>query len=153
MIMDNGIIANPLQEEKMLRKFAQILSDEKIERIVYFSGKTFDGPFIEKRMHSYSIDFWLSRGAYNILDLYKNVYANFSKKHRYEHATLQSFERNVLGVSRQGDVSGDAIPAILRNMMYGIDGDGFRRTVEHNKLDLATMVLMYDHFKKLDIIK
>jgi uncharacterized protein YprB with RNaseH-like and TPR domain len=142
MVLDEGIVANPLQEEKVLRRFIKTLSDEKIERIVYFSGKGFDGPFIERRMHSYAIDFWLSRSAYTIVDLCIDVFQKFSKRRGYEDGTLQSFEKNVLRVSRQGDVHGSEIPTIIRNTMYGIDGDGFRRTVEHNTVDTATLVLM-----------
>ena len=93
-------------------------------------------------MHSYAIDFWLSRSAYTIVDLCIDVFQKFSKRRGYEDGTLQSFEKNVLRVSRQGDVHGSEIPTIIRNTMYGIDGDGFRRTVEHNTVDTATLVLM-----------
>ena len=150
LVAEQAVSVNPLSERDALNRLIEVIKDHGIERIVYFNGKSFDGPFLKRRMHAHLIRECLDLP---VCDLYFDAFKRLAAMRRYEDATLQTFERTVLGISRKDDISGKDIPKALDEMMHGAPGKNFFKALDHNMLDVITMVLMHDYLQEKGMIK
>jgi uncharacterized protein YprB with RNaseH-like and TPR domain len=65
-------------------------------------------------------------------------------RHRLERVGLQDLEREVLGLTRHGDVSGSLIPAIYFDHLFTGRREGLLRVLEHNLQDVLSMVALFE---------
>jgi uncharacterized protein len=123
-------------ERAALTALAEAL--ETCEGVVTFNGKTFDIPLLETR-------YTLSRlqspfGQLVHLDLLHP--ARRLWKLRLESCPLTRLEKEVLGIVREGDVSGSEIPGIYFDYLRSGDAHGLQPVFFHNALDIISLAAL-----------
>jgi uncharacterized protein YprB with RNaseH-like and TPR domain len=124
------------EEKAILAALTEVLSGYK--GLVTFNGKTFDVPLLETR-------YTLARqrspfGRLIHLDLLHP--ARRLWKLRLEHCHLIHLEKEVLGISRKGDVPGSEIPGIYFDYLRTGDARGLQPVFFHNSLDIVTLAAL-----------
>ena len=124
------------EEKAILAALAEVLS--RYKGFVTFNGKTFDVPLLETR-------YTLARqrspfGRMIHLDLLHP--ARRLWKLRLESCHLTHLEREVLGISRKGDVPGSEIPGIYFDYLRSGDARGLQPVFFHNSLDIVTLAAL-----------
>jgi len=123
-------------EKAILAALAQTLSAYK--GLVTFNGKTFDLPLLETR---YALARQRSPfGRMVHLDLLHP--ARRLWKLRLESCQLTHLEREVLSMSRKGDVPGSEIPGIYFDYLRTGDARGLQPVFYHNALDIVTLAAL-----------
>jgi tetratricopeptide (TPR) repeat protein len=64
---------------------------------------------------------------------------------RLVQCALQRLEQHVLGVEREGDIEGGDIPQVYFDYLRSGDARELARVVEHNRLDILSMVALLAH--------
>jgi len=132
------------QEEKaILAALAETLA--AYQGLVTFNGKTFDVPLLEAR-------YTLARhrspfGRMIHLDLLHP--ARRLWKLRLENCQLTHLEREVLGISRKGDVAGAEIPGIYFDYLRSGDARGLQPVFYHNALDIVTLAALTSELARI----
>ncbi len=130
-------------EKAILAALAQALAGYK--GLVTFNGKTFDIPLLETR-------FALARqrspfGRMIHLDLLHP--ARRLWKLRLESCHLTHLEKEVLGITRKGDVPGSEIPGIYFDYLRTGDARGLQPVFYHNALDIITLAALTAELARL----
>lgn len=113
--------------------------------LVTFNGKTFDVPLLETR---YALARQKSPfGRLLHLDLLHP--ARRLWKLRLEKCPLTHLEKEVLGISRKGDVDGADIPGIYFDYLRTGDARGLQRVFYHNALDIVTLAALTAEMARL----
>ena len=108
------------------------------EGIVTFNGKTFDVPLLETR---YSLSRLKSPFSGRLhLDLLHP--ARHVWKLRLESCQLTNLEKEILGISRKGDVAGSEIPGIYFDYLRTGNARGLQPVFYHNALDIVTLAAL-----------
>ncbi len=112
--------------------------------LVTFNGKSFDLHILRSRLllhHPTRYDQLDPRLTphLDLLHLARRLW-----RHRLERVTLQHVEREILGLERHGDVAGSLIPAIYFDFLHRGALDGVASVLEHNLLDVLSMVALLD---------
>ena len=112
--------------------------------LVSFNGKSFDLHILRNRLllhHPRRYDELDPRLTphLDLLHLARRLW-----KHRLERVTLQHVEREILGLHRHDDVAGSLIPAIYFDFLHRGVLDGLAAVLEHNLLDVLSMVALLD---------
>ncbi len=110
----------------------------RFSSLVTFNGKMFDVPLLDTR-------FRLSRGRFPLgeaphLDLLHP--ARRLWKARLESCRLQSLERGILGLHRQGDIPGEEIPQVYFDWVRRRDARLLARAFEHNRQDIVSLAAL-----------
>jgi uncharacterized protein len=130
-------------EKAILAALAQTLGAYK--GLVTFNGKTFDVPLLETR---YSLARQRSPfGRIIHLDLLHP--ARRLWKLRLESCHLTNLEREVLNISRKGDVPGSEIPGIYFDYLRTGDARGLQAVFYHNALDIVTLAALTAELARL----
>lgn len=124
------------EEKAMLAALTEVLG--AYEGIVTFNGRTFDVPLLETRYALARLKSPFGRLVH--LDLLHP--ARQLWKLRLESCKLTHLEREVLGVSRQGDVSGGDIPGIYFDYLRTGNARGLQPVFYHNSLDILTLAAL-----------
>lgn len=124
------------EEKAVLAALAGAL--DAYQAIVTFNGKTFDLPLLETR-------YALARmrppfGRLMHLDLLHP--ARRLWKLRLESCELTHLEREVVGISRKGDVAGSEIPGIYFDYLRTGNAQGLQPVFYHNALDIITLAAL-----------
>jgi uncharacterized protein len=133
-VLEQGIMRTYGEERAMLSWVAGLL--EEAEVLVTFNGRGFDLPLLQTR-------FLMSRMR---LDLEEWPHFDLLPPARrlwrpaYGSCALQSLERHVLGVGREGDVESFLIPAIFHQFLRDGDARYLQRVFNHNQADILAMV-------------
>lgn len=104
--------------------------------LVSFNGKSFDWPLLETRFRLNRRRVPLAGAPH--LDLLHP--ARRLWRDRLGSCSLQSLEREVLGLHRQGDVPGSQIPALYFDFLRTGDLSHLAGIIEHNRLDILSLV-------------
>lgn len=120
----------------MLAGLAELL--EPYQGLVTFNGKTFDVPLLETR---YALARMKSPFA-RLLHFDALHPARCLWKLRLETCELTRLEREVLGISREGDVEGSEIPGIYFEYLRTGDARGLQPVFYHNALDIVTLAAL-----------
>jgi uncharacterized protein len=124
------------EEKAALSALAEVLSD--YEGIVTFNGKTFDVPLLETR---YALSRLKSPFSGRLhLDLLHP--ARLVWKLRLESCQLTNLEKQILGITRQGDVPGSEIPGIYFDYLRTGNPRGLQPVFYHNALDIVTLAAL-----------
>jgi uncharacterized protein len=108
------------------------------EGIVTFNGKTFDIPLLETR---YSLSRLKSPFSDRLhLDLLHP--ARHVWKLRLESCQLTNLEKEILGITRKGDVAGSEIPGIYFDYLRTGNARGLQPVFYHNALDIVTLAAL-----------
>ncbi|HEY6290628.1 MAG TPA: ribonuclease H-like domain-containing protein [Terriglobia bacterium] len=131
------------EEKAILAALAEILIGYK--GLVTFNGKTFDVPLLETR-------YTLARhrspfGRMIHLDLLHP--ARRLWKLRLESCQLTHLEKEVLGISRNGDVAGAEIPGIYFDYLRTGDARGLQPVFYHNALDIVTLAALTSELARI----
>ena len=124
------------EEKAMLAAVTEALSPYKA--IITFNGKTFDLPLLETR---YTLKRMRSPFA-RLLHLDLLHPARRLWKLRLENCQLTHLESEVLGVRREGDVSGSEIPGIYFDYLRTGNARGLQPVFYHNSLDIVTLAAL-----------
>ncbi|RJQ15833.1 hypothetical protein C4573_06805 [Candidatus Woesearchaeota archaeon] len=133
----------PFEEEDLLKTYDALARSGQFTHVVTFNGRSFDIPFINKRLLAHFIN---PNYALEHLDLYP-LFRQYAKQHQYPNARLQTFEKGVLGASRHKDLPSKDVPEVLTNVMFGVGDHRLQKVVLHNQYDIVTLGLMLDYFK------
>ena len=123
-------------ERAVLAALSEVLSCYK--GLVTFNGKTFDVPLLETR-------YALSRQAAPFSSLVHLDLLHPARrlwKLRLESCQLTNLEREVLGISRKGDVPGSEIPGLYFDYLRTGDARGLQPVFYHNALDIITLAAL-----------
>lgn len=112
--------------------------------LVTFNGKSFDLHILRSRLvlHYPTRHEQLDPRLLPHLDLLH--LARRLWRHRLDHVSLQAVEREILGLHRHDDVAGSLIPAIYFDFLHRGVLDGVLAVLEHNLLDVLSMVALLD---------
>src|SRR6516165_2856224 len=123
-------------ERAALAGLAEVLN--AYQGIVTFNGKTFDVPLLETR---YSLARLKSPFSGRLhLDLLHP--ARHLWKLRLESCQLTNLEKEVLRISRKGDVAGSEIPGIYFDYLRTGNARGLQPVFYHNALDIVTLAAL-----------
>lgn len=125
-------------EAAMLDAIAEIVEEKHI--VVSFNGKSFDLPLLETRyaMQKMKTPF---QGMHHI-DLLHSCRRFW--KGRFEDTTLQTLERELLGVFRYNDTPGYLIPQLYFDYLRHGQSDPMAGVLLHNRLDIVTLLFLID---------
>ena len=126
------------EEAAMLAELKELISGR--QGLVTFNGKCFDINILQSRFISNRFRTDIS-GMPNI-DLLFPARRVWGMK--LESCRLASLEENILGHARHDDIPGSLIPAVYFKYLEDRDASEIKRVIEHNKLDVLSMVsLLY----------
>jgi uncharacterized protein YprB with RNaseH-like and TPR domain len=116
------------------------LADElkRFRSIVTFNGRLFDVPLLETRYRLDRQRFPLDGAPH--LDLLPP--ARRLWKARLESCRLQALEDELLGLRRQDDVPGEAIPGIYFDYVRRRDARMMARVFRHNRIDIVSLAAL-----------
>jgi uncharacterized protein len=124
------------EEKAILAALTEVLSGYK--GLVTFNGKTFDIPLLETR---YTLA--RQRSPFRRLTHLDLLHpARRLWKLRLESCHLTHLEKEVLGISRKGDVPGSEIPGIYFDYLRSGDARGLQPVFFHNSLDIVTLAAL-----------
>lgn len=113
--------------------------------LVTFNGKSFDLPLLETRRVMNRVDGgWLELPHFDLLHPARRIW-----KMRLARCPLTRLERVVLGYERENDIDGALIPQVYFDYQRTGDARELARVVEHNRLDIVSMVALLAHAVKL----
>jgi len=124
------------EEKAALVALAEVL--KAYDGVVTFNGKTFDVPLLETR---YSLS-RLKSPFNGLLHLDLLHPARLVWKLRLESCQLTNLEKEILGISRKGDVPGSEIPGIYFDYLRTGDARGLQPVFYHNALDIVTLAAL-----------
>lgn len=111
---------------------------ELAQGIVTFNGKTFDVPLLDTRYALARMKSPFPRLLHvDLLHPARRLW-----KLRLESCELTHLEREVLGISREGDVPGSEIPGIYFDYLRTGDAQGLQPVFFHNALDMITLAAL-----------
>jgi len=124
------------EEKALLTALSEVL--ETYRGLVTFNGKTFDVPLLETRYALARLKSPFPRLLH--LDLLHP--ARRLWRLRLTSCELQNLEKEVLGISREGDVAGSEIPGIYFDYLRTGDAQGLQPVFYHNALDIVTLAAL-----------
>ena len=124
------------EEKAMLEALSQALAP--YEGLVTFNGKTFDVPLLEARYALAGLKSPFGRLVHlDVLHPARRLW-----RLRLERCELTHLERELLGISRKGDVDGADIPGIYFDYLRTGDARGLQPVFYHNALDIVTLAAL-----------
>ena len=130
LIVDQ-IFVRELNEEKAALHFLEEHLKGK-KAIITFNGKSFDIPFIRKRMERFDLSHDISHPHFDLMWLSKKVFLDVSG------FSLSIIEEEIFNLKRKDDVSGAAIPSYYMKYLRSKNISSVVPIIDHNKQDLIT---------------
>jgi uncharacterized protein YprB with RNaseH-like and TPR domain len=130
-------------EAEMLRRATEWIGTDAV--LVSYNGKCFDLPLLQSRMA-------LSR-VHNALAELPQLDLMYTVRRAYQQfwpdCRLQTAERLLLGLTRQGDMPGAEAPAAWRRWLCGSDDHGLQGVLRHNALDVESLVRLHHRLARV----
>lgn len=125
-------------EPAMLDAIAEIVEERNV--VVTFNGKCFDLPLLETRytMHRMKTPFF-GMLHIDLLHCCRRFW-----KGRFDDTTLQTLERELLGVFRYNDTPGYLIPQLYFDYLRRGHSEPLAGVLLHNRLDIVTLLFLAD---------
>lgn len=124
------------EEQAVLAALSEMLG--RYDGLVTFNGKTFDVPLLEARYELARLKSPFSRLVhFDALHPARRLW-----RLRLERCELTHLERELLGISREGDVDGSEIPGIYFEYLRSGDAKGLQPIFYHNALDVVTLAAL-----------
>lgn len=122
------------EERAVLAASAELL--QGCRTLMTYNGKSFDLPLMRERMIYHGLGECPEPLTH--LDLLYPVRERFRR--RWENCKLTTVERNLCGRLRRDDIPGADIPDAYHDFVHTGDAAEIARVLEHNRLDLITML-------------
>ncbi len=136
LIIDQIFAREPSEEMATLHFLGKYLKGKKA--IVTFNGKSFDVPFIRKRMERHDLKHEINHPHFDLKYLSQKAFANIIFDFR-----LKTLERELFKIERIDDVSGYDIPFYYRTYLKTQNIGSVVPIIEHNKQDLISTVKLF----------
>ncbi len=122
------------EELTMLHKINELLA--QFDSLVSFNGKSYDLPLLKSRFTLNRIKHNFSRMPHlDLLHASRRIWKN-----RLPDCTLNTLERIILGVFRDGDVPSNLIPAMYFEYLRTKDARPLKKIFYHNEIDILSLV-------------
>jgi uncharacterized protein YprB with RNaseH-like and TPR domain len=127
-------------EQRVLERVAAEF--ERAGALVSFNGKSFDAPLLETRFLFHRLK-WMGADIPHVDVLHPA--RRFWNRHGVgpqDGCSLQTLERQIVGMRRSGDVPGFEIPRRYFDFVRSRDARPLAAVLEHNRLDLLTLAAL-----------
>lgn len=122
------------EERAVLAASAELLRGRNA--LMTYNGRSFDMPLIRERMIYHGLGDCPEPPAH--IDLLHAIRSRF--RGEWDDCRLQTCEKRLCGRSRWGDIDGAAIPDAWHDFVHTGDAGQMAQVLEHNRLDLITML-------------
>lgn len=129
------------EERAVLAASAELLRGRRT--LMTYNGRSFDMPLMRERMIYHGLGNCPEPPEH--LDLLHMIRARF--RGRWENCKLQTCEKRLCGRSRWGDIDGAQIPDAWHDFVHTGDAGRMAQVLEHNRLDLITMLEVLPHLQ------
>ena len=120
------------EEPNIIEAYLSHLDEDSVH--VTFNGKTFDVPFIKNRCAYNGINADIDLPHLDLMYFAKNLWSN-----SLPNCQLQTIEREVFGIERQGDVPGQYIPGYYDTYLLENNIGPVVPIIEHNCQDIISL--------------
>ncbi len=120
------------EEGAVIEAYLSHLDDDSVH--VTFNGKSFDVPFIRNRCIYNRIDADLDLPHLDLMYFAKNLW-----KDDLPNCQLQTIERELFGIEREGDVPGQYIPDYYNTYLQQQNIGPIVPIIEHNRQDIVSL--------------
>ena len=142
-VVEQHFIRSPDEEASMLQAIAEILP--QWPTMTTFNGVSFDLPLLRARMKAHDIQVDLR----NILHCDLIYGARRLWQRQLPNCRLQTLERYILDVKRQGDVPSSEVPGLYFDYLKSREIASLEAVFHHNVLDIISlaglMIAMHEH--------
>jgi uncharacterized protein YprB with RNaseH-like and TPR domain len=129
------------EERAVLAASAELLRGRTA--LMTYNGRSFDLPLMRERMIYHGLGDCPEPTAH--IDLLHTIRARF--RDQWENCKLQTCEKRLCGRSRLGDIEGAEIPDAWHDFVHTGDAGQMAQVLEHNRLDLITMLEVLPHLQ------
>ncbi|WP_407453195.1 ribonuclease H-like domain-containing protein [Methanobrevibacter sp.] len=120
------------EEPNIIEAYLSHLDEDSVH--VTFNGKTFDVPFIKNRCTHNGIEANMDLPHLDLMYFAKNLWSN-----SLPNCQLQTIEREIFGIKRQGDVPGQYIPGYYDTYLIEKNIGPVVPIIEHNCQDIISL--------------
>ncbi len=120
------------EEPAVIEAYMSHLHEDSVH--VTFNGKSFDVPYIRNRCLSNRIDVNLRLPHLDLMYFAKNLWGN-----QLPNCQLQTIERELFGIEREGDVPGQFIPGYYNTYLSCENIGPIVPIIEHNRQDIVSL--------------
>ena len=142
-VVEQHFIRSPDEEAAMLQAIAEILPQWPV--MTTFNGVSFDLPLLRARMKAHDIQVDLRK----ILHCDLIYGARRLWQRQLPNCRLQTLERYILDVKRQGDVPSGEVPGLYFDYLESGEIASLEAVFHHNLLDIISlaglMIAMHEH--------
>jgi uncharacterized protein YprB with RNaseH-like and TPR domain len=126
------------EEQGMLLYVNDVL--HRFPVLVTFNGTSFDVPFVKTRLA-------VGRASYDGPGEHVDLLLSARQRFRsvLPNCRLETIERHLRGVEREGDIPGAEIPEAYHEFVRTGDARKIKRILHHNRMDLISIAVLYDH--------
>ena len=143
LVLELLFLEEPGDEAALLERFAARRASRDF--LVSFNGRCYDTHVLQSRLvlnrvHDEQTSTLQVVPHVDLLHLARPIHGG-----RFENVKLQTIEREILGLTRQGDVPGELIPALYFQYVQTSDVAPLAPVFRHNADDVVSMVGMLTH--------
>ena len=142
-VVEQHFIRSPDEEAAMLQVIAEILPQWPV--MTTFNGASFDLPLLRARMKAHDLQVDLR----NILHCDLIYGARRLWQRQLPNCRLQTLERFILDLKRQGDVPSSEVPGLYLDYLESGEIASLEAVFHHNVLDIISlaglMIAMHEH--------
>ena len=120
------------EEGAVIEAYLSHLDEDSVH--VTFNGKSFDVPFIKNRCRYNRIDVDLDLPHLDLMYFAKNLW-----KEKLPNCQLQTIEKELFGIEREGDVPGQFIPDYYNTYLNERNIGPIVPIIEHNRQDIVSL--------------
>lgn len=142
-ITEQIFLSSPADEPAALEYLLQFIT--RASGLITFNGATFDVPLVKNRYRVNRV--WGYPVSIPHADLIVPARRIFKKA--FDSVSLQSLERNLLGMERTDDIPGWLIPDVYFTLQRGGGAERVPAVLEHNRIDIVTMPRLLATFARL----
>ncbi len=135
LVLEQLFLRSPAEEAAQLERVAERLADATV--LVTFNGKSFDWPLLANR-------FVMNRMQVPELPVHFDLLHAARRLHkpRLDRVNLKALEVEVLALDRGPDIDGAEIGPRYSHFLRTFDEDALRPVIEHNAVDVLSMVAL-----------
>lgn len=129
------------QETAALTGFIDQIQDR--EAVMSFNGRTFDLPYLERRLSYYGLDADLDHPHFDLLHFSRRAWGD-----ALPDCQLTTLEREVTGLHRPADIPSSAVPKFYSTYRNTGNPGPLVPIMEHNRQDILTLSELFTHLSE-----
>jgi uncharacterized protein YprB with RNaseH-like and TPR domain len=137
IVCSQYFLRNYSEESSIIEAYLAHLDEDSVH--VTFNGKTFDVPFIKNRCIYNRIDANLDLAHLDLMYFAKNLWSD-----DLPNCKLQTIEREMFCLEREGDVPGQYIPGYYKSYLENDNIGPVVPIIEHNAQDVISLANFLD---------